>query len=218
MIFDEFIPEKIVIHRKAEGDGFLNAYRTISGNRELLGGKPLIMWLLANANSINSPILQALEVMKPLERLMRSDKEWLIYHGIFMAYPRSRKVIEKQKETALMKHLSDKSQFKRMALYNEFAYDNTTMVKPRDIKGFVPYISVGPLHIYHTKDKNHYYVCRIPHKKYPKFDPANDKERFTLMTTYVDIRLMYEGGYMSFDSVESLLEFNRIWDIKEKVT
>lgn len=39
VVFDEFIPERIVIKRKAEGDALLNAYVTINGNREL-EGKP----------------------------------------------------------------------------------------------------------------------------------------------------------------------------------
>ena len=37
LVFDEFIPERIIAKRKAEGEALLNAYVTVCGNRELEG-------------------------------------------------------------------------------------------------------------------------------------------------------------------------------------
>ena len=66
IVFDECIPEKHVVTRKTEGDALLNAYTTINGNRELEGRPPVRLWLLANTNNINSPILTAFGLVDPI--------------------------------------------------------------------------------------------------------------------------------------------------------
>lgn len=83
LVFDEFIPERIVVKRKNEGEAFLNAYTTINGNRELKGRAPLKAWLLANANDFESPILSALELTGAVEKMARTGQEYMIKDGIF---------------------------------------------------------------------------------------------------------------------------------------
>lgn len=214
MFYDEFIPETGVVIRHAEGDSVLNAYTTVSGNRELLGKPPLKLWLMANSNNIKNPVMEAFELIPMFEKLIRSQKEWMIKDGVFAAYPRSQKIIEQRKKTALMSWLSDKSRFKKMALYNEFAYNDLELVSPKSLNGLVPYITIGRMHFYRTKDKTHYYCSLTPHKKNPKFG-TSDSDRMHVMNEHLGIRLMYDAGYMSFDSVEALLLYREFFDIKD---
>ena len=85
IIFDEFIPEKHVIQRKTEGDALLNAYTTINGNRELEGRPPVRLWLLANSNNINSPILTALGLVDPILRMREKGQEVFQKDGVLIA-------------------------------------------------------------------------------------------------------------------------------------
>ena len=104
IIFDEFIPEKHVIQRKTEGDALLNAYTTINGNRELEGRPPVRLWLLANSNNINSPILTSLGLVDPILRMREKGQEVYQKDGVLIVQPGSMKIIRKRSETAMMKH------------------------------------------------------------------------------------------------------------------
>lgn len=219
LFYDEFIPERGVIVKRSEGDSVLNAYVTVSGNRELFGKPPLKLWLMANANDIKSPVMASLELVTEFEKLLRQNKEWSIVKrgtgSIFLAYPKSEKVIEKRKETVLMSWLSDKSRYKSMALKNEFAYNNLDLAKPKAISGMVPYLSIDDMHVYRTKDSQHYYISSLPHKKHPKFK-TDDKSMYRLETEYPDIRIMYNMGLLTFESIDLLIKFQSIFKIKEK--
>lgn len=167
IIFDEFIPEKHVIVRKTEGDALLNAYTTINGNRELNGAPPLKMWLLSNSNRIDSPILEALNLTDPVLKMRDKKRElYTLQSGITIIQPFSKGVIEKRTKTALLKHLeSDKNAFYKMAVENEFAYDDASRVKVLNMKYFRPLCSIGELYFYDNDNDKRIYCCRVAHKK-----------------------------------------------------
>ena len=136
IIFDEFIPEKHVIVRKTEGDALLNAYTTINGNRELNGAPPLKIWLLSNSNRIDSPILEALNLTDPVLKMRDKKRELMtLDSGITIIQPFSKGIIRQRTQTALLKHLEgDKNAFYKMAVENEFAYDDSSRVKVLNMK------------------------------------------------------------------------------------
>lgn len=216
IVFDEFIPEKIVIHRKAEGDAMLNAYTTINGNRELEGKPPLRLWLLANAFDIQSPILDAFGLVPILEKLMRTGKEYTVTDtGICLVYFKSKKVIEKRRQTALMKHLQQTSssgaqEFLDMALDNKFAYDRLEMVQPKDIRGWKPHIKMCGLFVY-SLGPMALYVCRSPFQdKTDTYGPA-DKKRCNV--EHPEMFAYYNLGRLTFDSVQSMIVFKKFLEI-----
>ena len=107
LVLDEFIPEEYVVVRSSMGDAFVNALKTISGNREILGKQPLTVWLLANANSIQSPILKSLNLLDDLDELIRTGSEYKITtNNVFLSLPKSRKVTDRLKETPLMRQIN----------------------------------------------------------------------------------------------------------------
>ena len=216
IVFDEFIPEKIVIHRKAEGDAMLNAYTTINGNRELEGKPPLRLWLLANAFDIQSPILDAFGLVPILEKLMRTGKEYTITDtGICLAYFKSRQVIDKRRQTALMRHLSQSSssgaqEFLDMALDNKFAYDRLDLVQPKDIRGWKPHCKVNGLYIY-SRGSSVLYGCRSPYQeKTDEYGPS-DKKRCNL--EHPELYGYYNLGRLTFDSVQSMIIFKKFLEL-----
>lgn len=216
IVFDEFIPEKIVIHRKAEGDAMLNAYTTINGNRELEGKPPLRLWLLANAFDIQSPILDAFGLVPILEKLMRTGKEYTVTDtGICLVYFKSKKVIDKRRQTALMKHLQQTSssgaqEFLDMALDNKFAYDRLEMVQPKDIRGWKPHIKMCGLFVY-SLGPMALYVCRSPFRdKTDTYGPA-DKKRCNV--EHPEMFAYYNLGRLTFDSVQSMIVFKKFLEI-----
>ena len=203
LVFDEFIPEEYVIVRKSMGDAFVNALKTISGNRELEGRPPLVVWLLANANSIQSPILQSLNLLDDLDDLIRGGKEWKITsNNVFLAMPRSETITAQQSETPLMRQIKGGKAYDMM-VSNQFAYDNLTKIKKHDLKGWIPYLNIGSLGIWTSG--THLYVTTTKGKAPSYQDTPDDLRR--LDRDHMELRLMYTNGYMSFYSTKAYLTF-----------
>ena len=154
MVYDEFIPEKHVSRFRNEGDAFLNAVITISGNRELEDRPPLRVWLLANANDLQSPILAALNLTAKVETMQKKGQELSIMpdRGVMVILPRSEQLMEKRKKTALTKVISEDSSFSKMAFDNAFAYNDDTGVKSFNLKEYRYICSVpGKFSVYFHK-------------------------------------------------------------------
>lgn len=161
LIFDEFIPENHVTRIRAEGEAFLNAIVTISGNRELSGRPPLRSWLLANSNNLNSPILQILNIMEKVEDMRDHDQEISIMkdRGIMIILPKSEQIMNARKKTAIFKAISPESEFARMAFGNEFSYNDDSNIKHVNIREYILKYICGEIAYYKHKDKSEYYVC-----------------------------------------------------------
>ena len=130
LIFDEFIPELHERSLKNEADAFFNVYETINRNRELLGKRPLTALMLSNSNSLASPILSALGLVKVLERMQNKGQTEYINRdrgiAIFLLYRSP--ISDAKSRTALYKATAD-TNFSRMALENDFAYDDLSDVR-----------------------------------------------------------------------------------------
>lgn len=215
VFFDEFIPEKTVIKRKNEGDALLNAYVTINGNRELQGKPPLRMWLAANAFDIASDILAALGLTQEFDKLIRRGEEYVMLKGgVFLAFPRSETVIDKRSETAMMSYLRQKDaggNFRAMALGNRFSYDSLDLVKPKSIKGYRPLMTVDDMYIW--TDGSSCYVCESAHNSRLVYrNTPEDKIRCQM--DCVELRQLYNAGYVTFASTPLLLKFRDYFSIK----
>ena len=197
VMFDEFIPEKIVRKRAGEGDALLNAYTTINGNRELFGRPPVRMWLLANSNDLNSEILESLMLTEEVEKLVRRNKEFTITENYFLSLPHSEKVIEKRKETALMKHLNGQGKFYDMAINNIFAYNDNTLIKNMSIRGMRCIAKLCGYYVYDANDI--YYVTTIPSRT-RKVYHETDTDRIRFQLDFPEFRIMYSMGYVYFKS------------------
>ena len=216
MILDEFIPERCVRRLKGEDDTVLNLYTTVCGNRELEGKPPLRFWLLANAFNIEDPILAAYGLASEFERLERSGKEYKILPGgVFIALPHSDEIMTKRAETAQNAYLRKRgagSKFLQMSLGNNFVYNKSDLIRPKSIAGYRPLCRLGDVFIYENGSSA--YGCRSPHRARLSF-PDTPEGRIQAGLNYPELRMMYNSGYMTFDSVGSLSDFKRFFKIKD---
>lgn len=210
-IYDEFIPEQIVSKREGEGDAVLNAYTTINGNRELEGRPPFRLWLLANANDLFSPVLEAYALTGVVENLIRTGKEWTIRDGIFVALPRSEKVIGRRKETALMKYLGKHGggKFYDMAMNNEFSYSDVRLVRPKPIAGYKPYLRMGSYYVWEKNNLDSFYVCRTRHTHHDAYEDTKD-DRVRIALAHPELRLFYLENKITFSDASVLAYFKRM--------
>ena len=214
LVFDEFIPERIIAKRKAEGEALLNAYVTVCGNRELEGKPPLRMWLLANAFDISSPILEQLGCTDLVAKMSRSGREWCMTDsGVFIAMPHSDRVTDKRKQTALMKHLAGQGDFYKMAMENQFVYNNLENVRPRSLKGMIPLFSYAGLYVYRM-DETHYYVCESPHNGHERYGQSAQAAT-NMQQNHPEFRPMVFLGQIDFSTVPALLKTRNYLDIKD---
>lgn len=160
-VYDEFIPEKMAKRMKGEEEAFLNAVETISSNRELQGKKSFRWWLLSNSNTLDNPIVNAFGLLPYLEKMQKRGQEFLLLpnKGIMLILINRSPISEKKANTALYKALSNESDFSRMALKNEFAYDDTSCVKSEDIREYKLICTVGKIGIYEHKSECRLYVA-----------------------------------------------------------
>ena len=213
-VFDEFIPEQIVVTRKAEGDAFLNAHVTLNSNRELIGQEPIKTWLLANTNKIDSPILDALDIVDDVLYLQRKGQEYLVTDNkVFIGLLKSEKIIEKRKETRLMKQISKKSDFYGMAINSEFSYDASPYIQQISIKHLMPAWSYDNK-LFCWEKPGGYYICRAPFRSpyAPRYDgDKTGREKLALDHAY--LKPYYYAGCISFSDLRVLSIFKNIFNI-----
>ena len=159
LIYDEFIPERHERPIKSEGAAFLNAYETMNRNRELKGKRPLTVLCLANAFDIANPIFLELGLVGIAEKMKQNGRELYIDRdkSILILLPDSSKIMKEKNNTALYR-LTEGSEFKAMALNNDFIYNPTENIKSLPLREFNPVVTVGEITIYKHKSKRLYYV------------------------------------------------------------
>lgn len=161
VIYDEFIPERHVQRIRDEGDAFVNAMITISGNRELQGEPPVMCMLLANANLHSNPITEALGIVDKIDKMETAGQELSVLpnKGIVIVRPSSAELMERRKHIAVFRAAGTDSKIAGMALGNEFAYDDKTGVGSRNIREYTATATVsGLVTIWKHKSRPEYYV------------------------------------------------------------
>ena len=210
IVFDEAIPEKSVRTLKTEGDALLNAYTTINGNRELFGKPPITLWLLANSNNINSRILDSLNLTDDIIRMQSRGLEYLEKPGVSIFHGASRKITQLRKDTALAKLIDDNSEFAGMAFDNEWSYDESPLIKVRNIKHMTPVCSYDD-EFYIWEDAAGLYVCEAPHKVERYGGSSFETSQFT--ANYLWLKRYYLEGLVTFSNIKLLALFKRLFEL-----
>lgn len=202
LVYDEFIPESHVNRIRNEGDAFLNAVVTISGNREIEGKPPLRCWLLANSNNIGSPILKALNITDKVESMDKSGQELSILpdRGIIIVLAKARELSDKRKKTSLMKAISKESEFTKMAYDNEFSYNDVENVTRRDLKQYQQIAAViGIFTIWKHKGNGSLYITS--YRRCNREFSNTDRGYRELLTTIPTLKLNYTFNNTYFESL-----------------
>lgn len=213
VIMDEFIPENIVVVRKAEGDAFRNALITIAGNRVMEGREPLRVWLLANSNDLFSPIMLAMGLVDKVEEMERANQDVSVQNGICICLPKSDGIIEQRLKDPMLKYMADDSNFGQMAFRNHFAYTDRKLVRLKSIKGWKPFLRTENFYIWTNNDA--YYCCRIPHFAGPVYGSSEHEKKLCDMK-YPEMILLYRLGHITFSDSVTLYRFRDYFKVDNK--
>lgn len=208
IVYDEFIPERTDSRIRNEYESLLNLYETVNRNRELQGKSPVKMWMLANSNTINSPILYGLGLINKI--LEMQDKNQFTYidkdRSLSLTMLHNSPVSNKKQNTALYK-LSGTGAFNDMSIGNIFS-DKSVVVKKEDIRAYRPLVKVGELYIYEHKSKGVFYVT---FKLSGTFNFSYSIDTHGLNNFRKKYGFIYEDyllGYVLFESQEIEYLFN----------
>lgn len=198
IIYDEFIPEKTEKSIPHEAEALFNCYETMNRNRELVGKKPLQLVCLGNANDQTAPILEHLHLITRLDRMRKTGQQ--VYkddkRGLLVVLLKDSPISEAKENTALYR-LTEDTEFAKMSLGNEFAYEDRGKIVSRPLREYRPVVSIGEIVIYRHKSKECYYVCT-----HMSGSPA----QFDISETGI-IRFQRVCGYLWFAYLENKVEF-----------
>lgn len=210
-ILDEFVPEK---HKRAlpdMADAFFNAYETISRNKELEGEAPLRFWGISNSNNIYNDMFKGLGIVADLERMARKGQYDKYYPNRMMAVHmlKNSKIFEEQKAKTVLYKLAQGTRYADMALNNEFAYDDFSLVEYVKLKGYNPIVAVQAgkngtyIALYGRKGGSDIYASYATAEHIELFNTSKDHERKLFKELYGHkLYNKYILGKLRFESYE----------------
>lgn len=210
LIYDEFIADKHDRPIKYEGSAFLGAIETIGRNRELRGERPLQVLCLANAVDMANPIYMELNLvniamkMKEKGQQIRKDGR----RGYLMINLDMTPIGQKKKDTALYRLANEESEFSRMALDNEFSFEEIGAIRSRKLVEYTPLVKIGEICIYKHKSDRLYYVSSHASGA-PDVLTAGEADRTRFKKKYYYLYLAYLDGRIEFESYLAQVLFEK---------
>lgn len=201
IIYDEFIPQAQERRIKNEGEAWLNAYETLNRNRELNGAKPIQAILLSNSNQIVNPLYVEFQLVSVVERMLKKKREvWMDdKRGYMLVYPMHSSISAAKSATALYQFSGD-SEYRQMALSNEFNDWGAEYVKSQPLREYVPECRLGELTIYIHKDTGGVYISEHSSgtiRQFPVTVQGMDgfRRRYRwILAAYLDGRVKFENA------------------------
>lgn len=209
IIWDEFIPEHQERLVKDSATVFLNAYETLSRNRELEGQKPIQVLCLANSNRLDNPIFIELGLVREAEKMTKKGLQYKINRerGYMIIFLNESPISKKKQDTALYRLVGERSNFYRMSIENSFNLEDTEMIRSMPLREYNPLVNVGELTIYQHKSNGTFYASghRIKAKE-EYLSSSSDLERFRQRYLYLYRRHLQQLVF--FEDYMSLALFN----------
>lgn len=214
MIYDEFIPEKIVKKINGIGESLLNAYETVNRNRELQGRKPVKLVCLANALNVNNEIIITFGLATMLQKMKKKGIEVMEdkKRGILLIYPVNSPISQQKKDTALYRI---NQRFNDMSLGNEFRGYYEDNIHSMNLKNFYPFVRFDNLYFYRSRtDSRMIYVTHTVKHGYEieAFDNT-DFERKQFIKKYSGLVQKYYKNRVIFENAELELQFINVFTL-----
>lgn len=221
IIFDEFIPQPWDRINRKEGEQLMDLYKTVSRDREHRGKPALKLICLANATKISNPVCNILEITDKLVDMQVTNKSYFEdeNRGIFVHQIKDNiDFIEKEKQSQIYKAMAG-TEWGKMALQNEFAYDDFTAVRRSNLKGFIPLIAIKykskTYYIYNKEGL--YYMTLAPAKVQRVYNLKIENEQKAFYVDYlidlqeasIENRLLFEQ-YTMYDLIMNYKSFFKI--------
>lgn len=220
-IFDEFIPQPWDRINRKEGEQLMDLYKTISRDREHRGKPALKLVCLANATKISNPVCNILEITDKLVDMQVNKSSYYKDpdRGIFVHQIKDNAAfMEEEQKSQIYKAMAG-TDWGRMALNNEFGYDDFTAVKRSNLKGFIPLLGVKfkskTYYIYNKEGI--YYMTLAPARvaKMYNLKIENHQKSFyidwvlDLQEACIDDRMMFEQ-YTMYDLIMNFKQFFKL--------
>lgn len=210
IVFDEaiaMIGEKPI---KNEFDSFLNFYETANRNREILGEKPVQVFMLGNANKLSNPYFTGWHFMKTALKMIRGKQ--MVYrtpdNTRLMIMLQDSPISRKKAVTAVYQNGSEG--FLAMALENSFRTDETH-IHSEPLKEYNHIVSIGEIGIYRHKSERRYYVSGKT--QLPYYDDFGIQLKM-FRQDFVMLRINYLiSKNVIFEDYETELLFREYFDI-----
>lgn len=211
IVYDEFIPERHVNKMRGEGEALLNAYETINGNRELFGSPPVTLWLLANSNNLDSPVLEALGIRQKIESMIARGQEYSILpdRGITIVCASHSPISDKKSKTALYSAVPE-GRFTEMSLHNRFSFNDFSAIGSRNLKQFTPRAAIGDYAVFDSKGSSEIYCAKVRVSIPDRYDNTTaGKTAFRIANS--DLYFAYLYGSLVFDNYTTKTFFAEIF-------
>lgn len=207
-VFEEFIPEAHIRKMKSRGDAFLNFIETANRNRELDGGKPIRIYLLANAIALDDEILMSLNATKEIEDMIhnKEKRRTIRERHLYIELVEDVGIVNEKRKGALYQ-LADK-EFTESALTANFHQERLYLInKNFNQREYKPLISYDDYCIYQHKTKNTLHIAKTKEKS----------KRHLLETEIIRFRQLFRGKYIlycgadqiTFDSYKTRAEIEK---------
>lgn len=156
IIWEEFIRSKYSRKLiKNEADDFFNLCETVIRNRQILGLKPLTVYLTSNATTLDSDVLRMLGLDKVIMWMRKTGRN--VYNNKDRRYHvedwRETPITHRKEDTDLYA-LTNGTEFYEHALHNEFAYDSmANVVGAVKLLEYKPYVRYENITIFKHKSE-----------------------------------------------------------------
>ena len=158
ILYDEFIAESHVQKKSGEFEALLNLYETVNRNRELKGGKPVKLIMMANTDSIYNPYFSGWHLVNQVVRNKRNNVDYYIDpKGNYTLVATDNSPVSRAKsETGFYTELEGTNYYD-MAINSKLNYTAGSNIRVRPIQEYNPLYTMGELTCYRHKSRKELY-------------------------------------------------------------
>lgn len=220
IVFDEFVPNMYERVDRNEHIQLLDLHKTLERDKFLKGKQQRIV-CLANAADLTCPMLTGIDIVNELADMQINDEsqrfldDRLIYIHRLNDNP---EFFEKESQNPIYKVMKG-TPWARMSLNNEFAYNDLSNVKKKNLKNHIPVVGViYKEHKWYIYNRDgHFHMCATPNGHCEMFDlnKENDQKRFfnewqwELRDICIDNRMTFQ----SFQMYDLIVNYKKIFKV-----
>lgn len=206
IIFDEFVPTKYQVVRKAEGMALLDLYMTVSRDREQRGREAVKLFCLANADDVSSPTTEALQITDTIAKMAMSGQSVIYDPDRYILIHRltdNKELMRAQAQNKIYKTMAGTS-WLDMSLSNQFAYndfsDISSKCRMKGMKARAAFMYERKLYYVYSTDEGYYYIGEQKTDQPVRiYDLKKESEQNAFYYDFVfEIRDMWLNGGVAF--------------------
>lgn len=218
IVFDEFVAESHVNKKAGEFEALLNLYETVNRNRELKGQSPVKLIMLANTDTVYNPYFVGWKQINTVLRMKRAGVDYYIHpQGYYTLIATDNSPISDKKAQTTFYQETKGTSFHDMAIESALDYKPGPQIKPRPIKEYKPWYTMGEVTVYKHKSRPEFYITEFRCGNQPIFEDnkAGKKSQYyfdfrQVLQAYLDINT---GWKVYFETPENEIYFKLWYDL-----